>query len=99
MIGRAALLTAGLLFAACALHAQQAPARSTYTLKPYGQKDIYVTPENTLFEGPSRLIDDRTGEVVGVAVSVALLVWTITCDSVIWKPTPSSGSSSTRSSS
>jgi predicted secreted hydrolase len=43
-----------------------------YTLKPYGQKDVYVTPENTLFEGPSRLIDDNTGEVVGVAVTESM---------------------------
>jgi predicted secreted hydrolase len=43
-----------------------------YTLKPYGQKDVYVTPENTLFEGPSRLIDDSTGEVVGVAVTESM---------------------------
>jgi hypothetical protein len=44
----------------------------TYTLKPYSQQDVYVTPENTLFEGPSRLIDDSTGEVVGVAVSESM---------------------------
>jgi predicted secreted hydrolase len=43
-----------------------------YTLKPFGQQDIYVTPENTLFEGPSHLIDDSTGEVVGVAVSESM---------------------------
>jgi predicted secreted hydrolase len=44
----------------------------SYTLKPYGQQDVYVTPENTLFEGPSRLIDDTTGEVVGIAVSESM---------------------------
>ena len=43
-----------------------------YTLKPYSQQDVYVTPENTLFEGPSRLIDDSTGEVVGVAVNESM---------------------------
>jgi hypothetical protein len=37
-----------------------------------GQKDVYVTPENTLFEGPSHLIDDSTDEVVGVAVSESM---------------------------
>jgi hypothetical protein len=43
-----------------------------YTLKPFGRQDVYVTPGNTLFEGPSRLIDDNTGEVVGVAVSESM---------------------------
>jgi predicted secreted hydrolase len=44
----------------------------TYTLEPYSQQDVYVTPENTLFEGPSRLIDDSTGEVVGIAVNESM---------------------------
>ena len=44
----------------------------TYTLKPYSQKDVYVTPDNTLFEGPSDLIDDSTGEVVGLAVNESM---------------------------
>jgi predicted secreted hydrolase len=44
----------------------------TYTLKPLGQKDVYITPENTLFEGPSHLIDDSTGEIVGVAVTESM---------------------------
>jgi predicted secreted hydrolase len=43
-----------------------------YTLKPYSQKDVYITPENTFFEGPSELIDDSTGNVVGVAVSESM---------------------------
>ncbi len=43
-----------------------------YTLKPYSQKDDYVAGEITLFEGPSRLIDDSTGEVVGIAVSESM---------------------------
>jgi predicted secreted hydrolase len=43
-----------------------------YTLKPYSQKDVYVTPGNTLYEGPSSLIDDSTGEVVGVAVTESM---------------------------
>jgi hypothetical protein len=44
-----------------------------YTLKPYSQKDVYVpTPDNTLYEGPSSLIDDSTGEVVGIAVNESM---------------------------
>jgi hypothetical protein len=44
----------------------------TYTLKPYSQKDVYVTPDNTLFEGASRLINDSTGEFVGIAVNESM---------------------------
>ncbi len=43
-----------------------------YTLKPYSQQDVYVAGEITLFEGPSRLIDDSTGELVGIAVSESM---------------------------
>ncbi|MEV7344454.1 lipocalin-like domain-containing protein [Streptomyces sp. NPDC093544] len=44
----------------------------TYTLKPFSQKDVYVTPDNTLFEGPSHLVDSTTGEVVGIAVTESM---------------------------
>jgi predicted secreted hydrolase len=44
----------------------------TYTLKPYSQRDVYVTPNNTLYEGPSHLIDDSTGELVGIAVNESM---------------------------
>jgi hypothetical protein len=43
-----------------------------YTLKPYSQKDVYITPSNTLYEGPSHLIDDSNGEVVGVVVNESM---------------------------
>jgi hypothetical protein len=38
-------------------------------LKAYSQKHFYATPENSLFEGTSALIDDSPGEVVGAAVN------------------------------
>jgi len=43
-----------------------------YTLEPFSKLDVYETPSNTLFEGPSRLINDETGETVGVAVSESM---------------------------
>ena len=39
----------------------------SYMLKPFSQQDVYVTVENTTFEGPSQVVNDSTGEVVGVA--------------------------------
>lgn len=43
-----------------------------YTLEPFSRLDVYESPTNTLFEGPSRLINDHTGETVGVAVSKSM---------------------------
>jgi predicted secreted hydrolase len=43
-----------------------------YTLNPFSRKDIYVHPLNTLFEGPSHLVNDRTGEIVGIAVTESM---------------------------
>jgi hypothetical protein len=43
-----------------------------YTLDPFSKLDVYETLNNTLFEGPSRLINDDTGEMVGVAVSESM---------------------------
>jgi hypothetical protein len=34
--------------------------------------DIYETSANIFFEGPSRLINDETGETVGVAVTESM---------------------------
>jgi predicted secreted hydrolase len=43
-----------------------------YTLEPFSKLDVYESPNNVLFEGPSRLINDDTGETVGVAVSESM---------------------------
>ena len=43
-----------------------------YTLEPFSKLDVYEVPSNTLFEGPSRLINDDTGETVGVAVTESM---------------------------
>jgi hypothetical protein len=43
-----------------------------YTLEPFSKLDIYENPNNTLFEGPSRLINDETGETVGLAVTESM---------------------------
>jgi hypothetical protein len=43
-----------------------------YTLEPFSKLDVYEVPGNTLFEGPSRLINDDTGETVGVAVTESM---------------------------
>ena len=43
-----------------------------YTLKPFSKLDVYETRSNVLFEGPSRLINDDTGETVGVAVTESM---------------------------
>ena len=43
-----------------------------YTLEPFSKLDIYETPGNVFFEGPSRLINAETGEMVGVAVTESM---------------------------
>jgi CrtC N-terminal lipocalin domain len=40
-----------------------------YTSEPFSKLDVYETANNTLFEGPSRLVNDDTGETVGIAVT------------------------------
>jgi len=37
-----------------------------------GKCSVYETPGNIFFEGPSRLINDDTGETVGVAVTESM---------------------------
>ena len=43
-----------------------------YTLEPLSKLDVYEIPNNIFFEGPSRLINDDTGETVGVAVTESM---------------------------
>jgi hypothetical protein len=43
-----------------------------YTLEPFSKLDVYENPANIFFEGPSRLINDDTGETVGVAVTESM---------------------------
>ena len=43
-----------------------------YTLEPFSKLDVYENPNNILFEGPSRLVNDETGETVGVAVTESM---------------------------
>jgi hypothetical protein len=43
-----------------------------YTLEPFSKLDVYESPGNILFEGPSRLINDETRETVGVAVTESM---------------------------
>jgi predicted secreted hydrolase len=43
-----------------------------YTLEPFSKLDVFENPSNILFEGPSRLINDDTGETVGVAVTESM---------------------------
>ena len=43
-----------------------------YTLEPFSKLDVYENPGNVMFEGPARLINDDTGETVGVAVSESM---------------------------
>jgi hypothetical protein len=43
-----------------------------YTLEPFSKLDVFENPSNILFEGPSRLINDETGETVGVAASESM---------------------------
>lgn len=41
-------------------------------LEPYSRSDTYISELNTLFEGASRIFDDRTGEQIGTAVSESM---------------------------
>jgi hypothetical protein len=43
-----------------------------YTLEPFSKVDVYENPNNIFFEGPARLINDDTGETVGVAVTESM---------------------------
>jgi predicted secreted hydrolase len=43
-----------------------------YTLEPFSKLDVYENPNNIFFEGPSRLVNDDTGEMIGVAVSESM---------------------------
>jgi hypothetical protein len=43
-----------------------------YTLEPFSKLDAYENPTGVLFEGPSRLINDDTGETVGIAVTESM---------------------------
>jgi hypothetical protein len=43
-----------------------------YTLEPFSRLDVYESPNNVLLESPSHLINDDTGETVGVAVSESM---------------------------
>ncbi len=43
-----------------------------YTLTPFSKLDVYENPNNIFFEGPSHLINDDTGEMVGVAVTESM---------------------------
>ncbi len=43
-----------------------------YTLEPFSKLDVFESLNNVLFEGPSRLINDDTGETVGVAVTESM---------------------------
>ena len=43
-----------------------------YKLEPFSKLDVFENPSNILFEGPSRLINDDTGETVGVAVTESM---------------------------
>jgi hypothetical protein len=43
-----------------------------YTLEPFSKLDVFENPNNIFFEGPSRLINDKTGETVGVAVNESM---------------------------
>jgi predicted secreted hydrolase len=43
-----------------------------YTLEPFSELDVYESPSNVLCESPSRLINDDTGETVGVAVTESM---------------------------
>jgi hypothetical protein len=43
-----------------------------YTLEPFSKLDVFENPNNIFFEGPSRLINDETGETVGVAVNESM---------------------------
>jgi len=43
-----------------------------YALVPFSKLDVYEQTNSILFEGPSRLINDETGETVGVAVTESM---------------------------
>jgi len=43
-----------------------------YTLEPFSKLDVFENPSNIFFEGPSRLINDDTGQTVGVAVTESM---------------------------
>jgi hypothetical protein len=43
-----------------------------YTLQPFSKVDVFENPNNIFFEGPSHLINDNTGETVGVAVTESM---------------------------
>jgi len=43
-----------------------------YTLEPFSKLDVFENPNNIFFEGPSRLINDETGETVGVTVNESM---------------------------
>jgi len=43
-----------------------------YTLEPFSKLDVFENPSNIFFEGPSRLINEETGEMVGVAVTESM---------------------------
>jgi predicted secreted hydrolase len=43
-----------------------------YTLEPFSKLDVYENPNNIFFEGPSRLINEDTGETVGAAVTESM---------------------------
>jgi CrtC N-terminal lipocalin domain/Lipocalin-like domain len=48
-----------------------------YTLEPLSKLDIYESASNALFEGPSRIINDDTGETVGIAVNESMDIRTL----------------------
>jgi hypothetical protein len=43
-----------------------------YTLEPFSKLDVYENTDSILFEGPSHLINDDTGERVGIAVTESM---------------------------
>jgi hypothetical protein len=53
-------------------HAKGLEASRHYTLEPFSKLDVFENPSNIFFEGPSRLINDDTGQTVGVAVTESM---------------------------
>ena len=43
-----------------------------YTLRPLSDKDMLESGANTFYEGPSILINDATGQEVGIAVTESM---------------------------
>jgi hypothetical protein len=43
-----------------------------YTLEPFSKLDVYEQTNSILFEGPSRVSNDETGETVGIAVTESM---------------------------